>query len=391
MTEQERRALYPGSFDPPTNGHKWVMEQITDQFDKGYVSVGFNPEKPGRFPVSERVAMLEQVASQYPNIIVNSFLGLLQADFAEMVGAKYIVRGTRNANDFAAESDIRHVNTTINPQLEMVIYVPPKELLQVSSSMVMGLVGLEGWETEVAKMVPEPVLRRVEAFQQEKDRQFLKGKFKALCERTDAKGNFNAVFEDIYTRYSQNHRSYHNTSHLKMCLNELELVKHSAQDLQALEFALFYHDAVYNSSKEDLMQHGDDEGESAELAITHLTKKLELPLEFAQRVASLILVTKHLSIPLEKDHQMMVDIDLAILGRSSRLFDLYEQKVRQEYYWVPWEKYSELRIQILQGLLSRRIYSTSFFIDRYGEQAKRNLQRSIQQLSQSQAITWKEC
>lgn len=378
--EGERRALYPGSFDPPTNGHKWVIEQMAYQFDKGFVSIGFNPEKAGRFPVHEREEMLKEVAAQFPNIFVNSFLGLLQADFAEMLGARYVVRGTRNAADFSYESDNRHVNTTINSGLEMVVYVPPKELLQVSSSMVMGLVGFEGWETEVAKMVPDPVMRRLEKQQGEKDKELLRRRFKNLCERTNAKGNIDQVFEDLYVRYQEAHRSYHKPSHVRTGLNELELVRDLAEDPDALEFAIDYHDAIYNSAREDLTQHGDDEGESAQLAETDLTKRLGLSREFARRVASLILSTKHVDVPLENDQQLMVDIDLAILGRSSRLFDIYEQQIRAEYHWVPWRQFAEARRGILRKLLDRGIYSTPFFIDRYREQAKRNLQRSIQQL-----------
>lgn len=381
LNERERRALYPGSFDPPTNGHEWVIKQVADQFDKGYVSVGFNPEKTGRFPVSEREEMLRELTEEFPNIVVNSFLGLLQADFAEMLGAKYIVRGTRNAADFSYESDNRHVNTTINPGLEMVVYVPPKELLQVSSSMVMGLVGFEGWEAEVTKMVPESVMRRLEKMQQEKDKELLRRRFKNLCERVDAQSNPERVFEDLYSRYQEDHRSYHKPSHVKMCLNELELVHDLAEDLNALEFAINYHDAIYNSAKEDLRQHGDDEGESAELAETDITKKLGLSREFAQKVGSLILSTKHVNTPLEHDQKLMTDIDLAILGRSSRLFDIYEQQIREEYEWVPWEQFAKVRKEILEGLLRRGIYSTPFFIDRYQDQAKRNLQRSIQRLS----------
>lgn len=383
--ENERRALYPGSFDPPTNGHKWVIEKVADQFDKGFVAIGINPEKAGRFPIQQRTEMLQEIASEFPNMVVTSFLGLLQADFAEIVGARYIIRGTRNSTDFSYESDSRHVNTTINPNLETVIYIPPKELLQVSSSMVMGLVGFEGWKTEVSKMVPESVFKRLEVMQDTKDKEHLENKWQSLCKRLGAKGNASEIFEVLYQRYNELHRYYHNPSHLKMCLNELDLVRDLASDPDAIEFALWYHDAAYNSAKKPTsLQHQpvDDEGSSAELAETDI-KKLGLSPEFAQKVGSFILLTKHESVPKDKDQQLLVDIDLAILGRSSRLFDLYEQNVRTEYGWITQEQFVRARKAILQSFLDRgSVYSTEFFHSRYEEQARKNLQRSVKKLSQ---------
>src|SRR3989344_2261547 len=380
---QERRALYPGSFDPPTNGHKWVIERVADQYDKGLVAIGINPEKAGRFPVSEREEMLREIASEFPNIFVTTYLGLYQADVARMVGANYVVRGTRNSADYDYKSDNSHINTTINPDLETIVIIPPKELLQVSSSMVMGLMGFEGWKTEVTKMVPEPVFRRLEVLQDKRDKEQLKKRFQSLCERLHAQGNPPELFEDLWARHSEKDRLYHNVAHIKMCLNELDLARHLADDPDAIEFALWFHDAVYNSNKQDQSLPDDDESESAGLAQEGITQLLVLPQEFGQKVGSLILATKHSETPKDIDHQLMVDIDLAILGRSIRLYDIYEQNVRTEYGWVPQEQFTAARIRILKSFLDDRdsIYSTKFFFDRYEEQAEFNLNRSIQKLS----------
>lgn len=382
--ENERRALYPGSFDPPTNGHKWVIQKVADQFDKGFVAIGINPEKPGRFPTQQRAEMLQEIATEFPNIAVTSFLGLLQADFAEMVGARYIIRGTRNSADFSYESDNRHVNTTINPNLETVVFIPPKELLQVSSSMVMGLVGFEGWKTEVAKMVPNSVLKRLESMQDAKDKEYLERKWQDLCRRLGTKGNTTEIFESLYKRYDEPHRFYHNQPHIKMCLNELELVQDLASNPDAIELAFWYHDAIYDSAKQPSSpqsQPVDDEGLSAELAQEDI-KRLGLSPEFAQKVGSLILLTKHNSVPKDNDEQLLADIDLAIFGRSSRLFDLYEQNVRTEFGLVPQKRFSDVRRGVLQGFLDRpSIYYTDFFRSRYEKQAQKNLQRSIRVLS----------
>ncbi|OGE09305.1 hypothetical protein A3A60_04260, partial [Candidatus Curtissbacteria bacterium RIFCSPLOWO2_01_FULL_42_26] len=201
--------------------------------------------------------------------------------------------------------------------------------------------------------------------------------------RLHAQGNPPELFEDLWARHSEKDRLYHNVAHIKMCLNELDLARHLADDPDAIEFALWFHDAVYNSNKQDQSLPDDDESESAGLAQEVITQLLVLPQEFAQKVGSLILATKHSETPKDIDHQLMVDIDLAILGRSIRLYDIYEQNVHTEYGWVPQEQFTAARIRILKSFLDDRdsIYSTKFFFDRYEEQAEFNLNRSIQQLS----------
>ena len=97
------------------------MERVAE-YDKGYVAIGINPDKKGRFSLSEREEMLKEMARAHPNLSVTSFNGLYQVDFAEMLGAKYIIRGARNSTDFGYESDIHHVNRSINPKIETVFF-----------------------------------------------------------------------------------------------------------------------------------------------------------------------------------------------------------------------------------------------------------------------------
>ncbi|MBP6098788.1 MAG: pantetheine-phosphate adenylyltransferase [Candidatus Levybacteria bacterium] len=382
MREAERTALYPGSFDPPTNGHKWVIERVSDQFDQGHVAIGINPEKPGRFQVPEREEMLRELAQAFPNISVSSFAGLFQADYAQMLGAQYVVRGIRNGADFAYESDNRHINASLNPTLETVAIIPPKDLLQVSSSMVMGFLGLEGWEQEVSKLVPFGVMRRLEALQLTRDKEYLGKKFTKLCERMGAGGNPQEVFEEIFTRWTESDRAYHNISHLKMCLSELDLVRDKLEDPDATELALVMHDAIHNEHRQDQSLHGDDEAESAELSEFLITQRLMLPQDFADRVSSRILATKHKQIPEGEDERYTADIDLAIFGRSERLYQIYEERVRKEYGWVPTEAFRAGRGRVLTNFLNRpTIYHTEFFRNRYEKSARKNVSRAIQNLA----------
>ena len=382
MREAERTALYPGSFDPPTNGHRWVIERVSDQFDQGYVAIGINPEKPGRFQVPEREEMLRELAQAFPNISVSSFAGFFQADYAQMLGAQYVVRGIRNGADFAYESDNRHINATLSPDLETVAIIPPKDLLQVSSSMVMGFLGLEGWEQEVSKLVPPGVMERLEALQLARDKEHLGKRFMALCERTGAQGNPREIFEEIFARWTESDRAYHNIPHLKMCLSELDLVRDRLEDPDATELALVMHDAIHNEHRQDQSLHGDDEAESAELSEFLITQRLMLPQDFADRVSSRILATKHKQIPEGEDERYTADIDLAIFGRSERLYQIYEERVRKEYGWVPTEAFRAGRGRVLTNFLNRpTIYHTEFFRNRYEKSARKNVSRAIQNLA----------
>lgn len=156
-----RRALYAGSFDPTTNGHMWVLEEGAKLFDELVVVIGQNPQKKGSWSVEERVAMLRECCTHLKNVEVRHFDGRYLVRVAKELGARYLLRGLRNAGDFAYEQTIRNVNRDLEPSVETVFVITPRELAEVSSSTVRGMVGFEGWEEVVAKYVPAPVLARM--------------------------------------------------------------------------------------------------------------------------------------------------------------------------------------------------------------------------------------
>lgn len=156
-----RRALYAGSFDPTTNGHMWVLEEGARLFDELIVVVGQNPQKKGSWSVEERVAMLRECCAHLKNVEVRHFDGRYLVRVAKELGARYLLRGLRNAADFGYEQTIRNVNRDLEPSVESVFVITPRELAEVSSSTVRGMVGFEGWEDVVAKYVPAPVLTRM--------------------------------------------------------------------------------------------------------------------------------------------------------------------------------------------------------------------------------------
>lgn len=158
-----RKAIYPGSFDPVTNGHLWVVDEALKLFDHLTVAITVNPKKASSslFSVSERVQMFQQIIADRSNVSVKSFTGLYTAQFAESIGAKFMVRGVRNGHDFDEENLIGQINFAINPNVSTVLVSAPRTIADVSSYLVKNLVGPEGWEEVVGQFVPNFVLKEI--------------------------------------------------------------------------------------------------------------------------------------------------------------------------------------------------------------------------------------
>ena len=171
--------------------------------------------------------------------------------------------------------------------------------------------------------------------------------------------------------YSEPHRHYHNQHHIADCLHEFDGVRHLAREPVAVELAIWFHDAVYDT------RAGDNEEHSAELAKDWL-KKSNTPDALADAVGQLVLATKHHDGSLHVDAPLLVDVDLSILGQMPERFREYEAQIRAEYSWVEQELFCEKRAEILERFLAReRIYGTEKFSGRCELRARRNLRESI--------------
>ncbi|HJZ98416.1 MAG TPA: hypothetical protein VKE70_18025 [Candidatus Solibacter sp.] len=202
----------------------------------------------------------------------------------------------------------------------------------------------------------------------------LEGAWLALWARLGASGDGGAAYEDLGARYSEAGRTYHTLAHIEACLGELAGVPGASLDRDALEFALWFHDAVY-----DTHAHDNEERSAALAAQVAGAAKLAAP--FCEKVTGLIMATKHAVPPAELHAHVMVDVDLAILGKAPEEFDKYERQIRREYDWVPADVFAEARAKILASFLARpAIYSTPFFREKYEAQARGNLTTSIAQL-----------
>src|SRR6185369_4199020 len=153
--------VYAGSFDPLTIGHLWMIEEGVKLFDRLVVAVGINPEKHYKFPLVERLDMLRESFQQHRNVSVTSFSNRYLIDYAQSIKATHILRGIRSESDYEYERTMRNINGDLDPAICTVFLMPPRDIAEVSSSMVRGLVGPHGWQKVVKTYVPGPVYRRL--------------------------------------------------------------------------------------------------------------------------------------------------------------------------------------------------------------------------------------
>jgi len=151
-------AIYPGSFDPLTNGHVDIIQRGSGLFDRIIVAILLNVEKSPLFSVEERVAISREVFAPYPNVEVDTFDGLL-VEYARTRGAGVIVRGLRAISDFEYEMQMALMNRHLNPAVETVFMMPAEPYTYVSSRLVKEVVALGGSVTRLVPTVVEQRLR----------------------------------------------------------------------------------------------------------------------------------------------------------------------------------------------------------------------------------------
>jgi predicted metal-dependent HD superfamily phosphohydrolase len=206
----------------------------------------------------------------------------------------------------------------------------------------------------------------------------LNDRFFRLWRRIGASGDPRPRFADLVSRYAEPWRVYHRLTHIETMLAELDtfpgLEEARSMSFSAIEMAIWYHDVVYST------QAKDNEERSADV-FRVVARSSCFTGDYAEKVAKLILATTHLIAPNDATAGLLCDVDLAILGQPEAAFDEYERQIREEYGWVPEEQFRKGRAGILENFLGRRrIYSTDFFRDKYGNQARKNLIRSIERL-----------
>ncbi len=177
--------------------------------------------------------------------------------------------------------------------------------------------------------------------------------------------------DELLGAYARPERHYHTQQHLAECLALFDEYAALASDPGAVEVALWFHDAIYQPSR------SDNEVLSASWARAALGE-VGAPSEQLDTIEALILATVHTAMPPGPDPQLLVDIDLSILGASPQRFAEYDAQIRREYAFVPTVVYRQKRRSVLRSFLNRAsIYRTEPFRDRFEKQARDNLYAAI--------------
>ena len=203
-------------------------------------------------------------------------------------------------------------------------------------------------------------------------------------EWTQLLDNFNASlgvketsFKTLEAAYTGKERHYHNLAHITFMLEGLAPFADKIEDIVALKTAIWFHDVVYNSLKKD------NETKSADWAVQFL-QEVKADIILQEKVRYMIEKTQfHMTIDSDEDFdtQLLLDLDLAILGQSTERYALYKDQVRKEYKWVPFLLYKRNRKKVLKKFLEMSfIYRTPFFRESLEEKARANLAREIKTL-----------
>ncbi|WP_199320699.1 hypothetical protein [Leptolyngbya sp. FACHB-261] len=182
------------------------------------------------------------------------------------------------------------------------------------------------------------------------------------------------VLEKLIRAYSSPHRFYHNLTHIEDCFTIFEQAKSLATHPEEIELAIWFHDAVYDP------RGSANEQKSAEWA-QFVINQSGLGNAIVERVSRLILATRHNAKLKDRDAQILIDVDLSILGREEDTFWRYEENIRKEYAWVPESLFRQKRVEILRSFLNRQhIYHLDEYRERFEARARANLMQAIARL-----------
>lgn len=146
-------AIYPGTFDPITNGHIDILQRSLRIFDHIILGIGPNPKKTALFSLDERMQMVKEAVKEVPNVSVEAFDGLL-VDFAKKNGASVIIRGLRALSDFEYEFQMALMNRKLDDKIETVFLMPSEEYSYLTSSIIKVVSSFNG---DISPLVPKHV------------------------------------------------------------------------------------------------------------------------------------------------------------------------------------------------------------------------------------------
>ena len=150
-------AVYPGSFDPITNGHLDILKRALEVFDKVIVLIAINPDKESRFSPEDRVEMIKEATKDFENVEVDYYSGLT-VNYAKKHGARSLIRGLREVTDFKYELELANANEAIDPTIDSVFFMSRGKTSHLTSSVVMEL---HSKGIDISPFVPASVLKKL--------------------------------------------------------------------------------------------------------------------------------------------------------------------------------------------------------------------------------------
>lgn len=363
-TNFKAKGIYPGSFDPVTNGHFDIIKRASKFLDSLVVAVGINPEKIPFFTPKQRVNMIKKSVQPLKNVTVEAYEGMT-VDFAKEQNADLMIRGVRNQADYEFEQKVLEFNRGLNPNIDTVILPTNPAVENISSSLVRKNYA-EG--KDISELVPEPVRQTL----------FLKNGLETSMKNMEiAESETKAIFNDFMDAYDTTDRGYHGLDHIESMLRDFDKVQKSGLGQQvrnpdAFKYSVFMHD-FRNGTPNDI-------AESIDYAINSAKNLRTADSEYVRKLISATDYTAHPEIT-SFDEALMQDLDLAILGRNPKEYQKYSHAVRQEYGKFDDSVYNPERIKVLQSFLDKEnIYNTEYFRDNFEKAARENIQSEIQSL-----------
>ncbi|MFC0166532.1 pantetheine-phosphate adenylyltransferase [Pseudoduganella danionis] len=375
---------FSGTFDPITNGHMWVINEARSLADEVVVFLSENPAKKPRFSAEERKSIIALSCAQqgWDNVQVVIVKGDYTARAAKKQGVHCLIRGIRTTADFDYENLIQQTNVDVLQGAKTIFVMPPRDLGSVSSSFVKALEGPIGWNWIMKKFVPAPAYHAWVL-------SWLRREWETLWDYDTIDATAIAHADDWFVRltgatmYGGPQRHYHNLDHLVHGLCEIRVwaanTRPEPADVAIVKQAFWFHDAEYGPAAS-----GSDM--TAEEASARLWLDCHLGQE-REDAAALIRATDHFQ-EAHVEHRLkdvLLSVDLAILGQDDEVYGNYTRAIRQEYIHLPDVKYRQERCAALAHMCRKaeagQLFGNAYFAEQYNERAIENMQREMAQLT----------
>lgn len=362
-----KKAVYAGSFDPLTLGHIDIIKRACNLFDEVCILINTNPAKKSLLSIEDkRLSIKYDVIEEYnlSNITLHECSNDYTVDYCNKIGAKFLIRGIRNAKDFEYEDTLANFNKHLNDEIETIILFANNDLASVSSSGIKSLVGFNTWEQRIKPFLPfyayNIMLERNNA-----GRELFVNAVSLLSNWEVGDPDFynpsERYYELLKNRYSvNNNRHYHSMNHLMRglsVLNDSALINSSPKFLNEEERALltvayFYHDYQYNTNYLD----EDNIRDSIRMMEAHHKKDFDnINKKYFKILKRLIQVTDHKSEAFTHLERIIVEIDLISLGDEWKDYEQMTKHIRREFGQYSDTVWLKGRAEFVSTMLSKGI------------------------------------